>query len=225
MSSAAQIVERTGSQLGAACDEDNGVPDQLIAEVAKKIRSMQYRAGLQLARDIGHLVLDKFYGGDIKRLRQKRGLKDVSLRRLARHPDLPMSASALCQAISIFEVLERCGSVYTWKHIGPCHVRVVVPLPSGAQQTLLQRAEECRWTVRQLEEQARAVKRPKRRGRSRLPTFVKTIRSLRSCALGPPSAFGELERVHELNPQQVAELRTILAGLRKRCEELEQALS
>ena len=53
------------------------VTDEVIKEVAYTIRDMHRAAGLQFACDVGRLILDRFYGGDVDLLR-KTGPKCVS---------------------------------------------------------------------------------------------------------------------------------------------------
>lgn len=83
---------------------------RVVDGTARRIRDLHRSAGLQFAYDVGRVVLERFYGGSLEQFRQ-RAPTDSSLRALARHPELGLSASALYQAIGIFELLERYGGV------------------------------------------------------------------------------------------------------------------
>ena len=195
-----------------------------IAEVVAGIRAAQAKHGFALVRDVGALIVAKFYGGDVGVLRE-RGPKDASLRKLAEHLDLAMSAASLYTAVATYELMERVGGVSTWKHLAPSHVRAVLPLPDKAQRRLLARAEDRAWTVRQLEAEARKVKvkAPKRRGGRRpLPTFVKTIRALRR--FDDDALFADFEQLDALGEDDAQVLMQTVTGLKLRCEALQKRL-
>lgn len=82
------------------------VDDQIVDEVAHTIRNMHRTAALQFACEVGRLILDRFYGGDLSFLRRT-GPKGVSFEKLARHPEFPMSAAALRQAVAVFLIVRE----------------------------------------------------------------------------------------------------------------------
>jgi hypothetical protein len=102
------------AELVPADQATPALPDTLIDEVVRGIAAAQEKHGLALAVEVGSLIVDTFYGGDIAVLRD-RGPKEASLRRLAEHPDLPMSPAALYRTVAIYELAERLGGVSTWK--------------------------------------------------------------------------------------------------------------
>ena len=67
------------------------VPDQVVAEVAQTIGELHRAAGLCFAAEVGGLVLERFFHGDMDRFRSH-GKKSVSLRKLAAHPAMPLSS-------------------------------------------------------------------------------------------------------------------------------------
>lgn len=202
------------------------VNDDVVTEVIAGIRAAQAKHGFALSRDIGQLVVEKFYDGDITAFR-KRGPKDASLRKLAEHPDLPMSSTGLYNALATYELLERLPDVYASKQLTPTHVRAVLPLPPPEQEKLLKRAEKKGMTVRELEEEARKVKARTKKsagGRPRLPRFVKTINALRKYVDSDDDLFGDLDAVEKLDAEEAEALWKTVTGLKLKCEELQKLL-
>lgn len=196
-----------------------------IDETARCIRELHRYSGLRFACEVGRLVLDRFFDGRLEQLRH-RGPKDASLRKLARHPDLSLSASALYQAVGIFELLERHGGVHTCKHLGPSHLRPLIGLDEQTQARLLLRAERQRWTVEQVKRAAARAGRPRHKGgRPPLPTFVKTIHSLRRYVDRPEIYFAGANRAAELDDEERAELQRVVRAIRSRCDELDARLN
>ena len=217
-------VEQSRRAVVIEADTAPTVADDTIADVVAGIRAAQAKHGFALVREVGELIVAKFYGGDIGVLRD-RGPKDASLRKLAEHPDLPMSAASLYTAVATYDVLDRHPGVSSSKHLTPTHVRTVLPLPDKAQQRLLTRAEAKAWTVQQLEAEARKVKvrAPKRRGGRRpLPTFVKTIRALRR--FDDDALFADFEQLDALGEDETQALYQTVTGLKLRCEALLERL-
>jgi hypothetical protein len=129
-----------------------GAQDDPVELVVRKLNVICKAATLEFALAVGKLIVDGFFGGDISRCRSRDPRKDVSLRKLARHPDLPLSRSALYRSIAIYELCERL-SIRRWRHVSTSHIRLVLPLPTDAQERLLRLAEVNGWTVRQLDEE------------------------------------------------------------------------
>jgi hypothetical protein len=141
--------------------------------VVKELRELERTTGLQRTLNIGQLVFQRFFGGSIEAWRERRRGKHNSVRRLAAHPDCPLSRSALNQAIGVFVTIQRIPSVRTFGHIGASHIAAVSHLSVEAQHRWLEKAERHRWGVRELKEHMVAARRQsgERRGRpkSRAP--------------------------------------------------------
>jgi len=220
-----------GGRLGARPLDSTGDRD-IVDATADEITRLHRAHGLEFACAVGQLVVDRFYGGDVDAMRQRRR-GCPSLRRLAEHPALPMSASSLHRAIAIFDVVERVESSVHWSHLGPSHVRAVLPLPHERQVALLEAAEAGAWTVERLAlavREARAdlenrTEARHRGGRPPLPRFVKTIRALSRLADADEALYGDLDRAAHLGREEREQLQTVLAKMKARCAELERALS
>lgn len=109
-------------------------------------------ATLDFALAVGKLIIEKVYAGDLDRWRDRNPKKDLSLRRIATHHDLPMSPAALYRSIAIFEICERLG-VRSWKHVSTTHIRLVLPLPPEEQARLIRDTETNRWPARRLDQE------------------------------------------------------------------------
>jgi hypothetical protein len=141
-----------------ARDQDRELSDEelnlLVTKLVQISREASREAHLDHAIRVGSLVIHYFYGGDLQLWRSK-GPKTTSFRRLAMHPELPMSASVICRCVAIFDVCQRLDVVSRWRRITLSHLRLVLRLNTSAQQQLLATANAHRWTVNQLEAEAR----------------------------------------------------------------------
>src|SRR5690606_1178627 len=92
-----------------------------IEHVVAELRRIDRVTGMERTEAIGRLVLNRFFGGSAEAWRARRN-KNTSVRRLAEHPDCPLSRSAIGQAVGIHLTLERLPLVRTFGHIGASHV-------------------------------------------------------------------------------------------------------
>gem|GEM_PF-5681594 len=138
--------EREG-ELGAL----SRAPDRAALDATVvQLRELERRNGLERMVAIGRLVLDQFFGGSAAAWRERRNNKNNSVRRLAQHPDCPLSHSSLNQALGVYVAVRALPSVQTFKHVHACHVIAVLHLNEAAQLLWLEKGEEEQWSVRQL---------------------------------------------------------------------------
>ena len=202
--------------------------DEKIDGVVAELNDLCRARGLELTLSIGKLIADRFFDGDVKLLRS-RAEQDLSLRKLAERAEsgaLHISASTLYRAIGIFELTARLG-VASGKHLGVSHLRAVIGLPFARQQRLLTAAEDEGWTSERLEAEVRATRTKSGdapRGRPPSPAFVKGIGRLARMLAESEAAFGDLDRIDQLDAAQAAALRETVVEMRNKCEELEERL-
>jgi hypothetical protein len=206
----------------ATRDHDASAMENQIDQVVLKLHALARKAGLSFAISAGRLIVESFYGGAIDSWREK-GIKNVSFRRLARRPDLPMSATSLYRCVAIYDLYIRLPALSEWRHVTVSHARAVLPLSMGMQETMLERAEEKRWSVATLEAEVNAL-RPihSRRPRSDTPPVVKMLHRLR-LALDDERSTATLATANASSFGDVQLLDT-LQRIRTRCEELESRI-
>lgn len=159
--------------------------DPLIERVVRELNMLGRVATLDFTISVGALIISQIYSGDLRAWRN-RGPKCSSFRRLATHPDLPMSACSLYRCVAIYELCERLG-VRSWKHVSTTHLRLVLPLRPEQQEHLLKAAETGRWPVRQLRDEIAAnvhlVQRleASRGGRKRRSPVRRTVDAINQC--------------------------------------------
>lgn len=197
--------------------------EQELSDLVSKLRSVYTLKTLEMTLQAGGLIARAFWGGNLACFR-RRGTKDISLRKLAARPDLPMSASAIFRAVAVFELCERLPHVPGSKHLSVSHLHVVLGLPHRRQAELLDLAEREAWTVARLGREAAREPRAQNRGRPRLPRFVKTIRALRKFAQHD-ELFSDIDALESLNESELRELADTIARLRDRCEAMDIVLS
>jgi hypothetical protein len=151
--------EREGLSLDEPSSDD-------IEIVVRQLRRMTRAASLEFALSVGALIIHHFYGGNADAWRS-RGPKLTSFRRLAAHPDIPLSAGGLYRCVALYELCDRLNAPSRWEHLGASHLRLVLGLPHGVQVGLLSAANANRWTVRTLHQEVKMRKstRSERGGR------------------------------------------------------------
>lgn len=199
-----------------------GLTDDAVEKALAQIRHIARVSSLQLALDVGEVVFETIFDGDAVLLRS-RGPKHTSFRRLALHPELPMSASNLWRAVAIYELSRRLPDLSRTTHLGVCHVRAVLGLPPQEQEQLLARAESERWDVSRLETQASARRRG-HGGRPRKLEVLKALDKLRGVAALPLSTFSDKRALRRMSGEEVDVALETLNELSERFEALRQLL-
>lgn len=153
--------------------------DEVVSMVVRRLSDEVNRASWDLVDAVGRLVIDSFYGGNMRAWRSRRRA-DPSFRQLAAHPALPMSASALYRAVSVYEIRVRVQRDDGIAGLTPTHFAAVIGLPDAEQLRLLREASARRLTTRQLEGRVRARRRDERGrcGRPRIPMSLKALRKV-----------------------------------------------
>jgi hypothetical protein len=196
--------------------------ESALEDLVETLNSYQKEAGFSFARQVGRLIVERLYGGDLARWRS-RGPKDSSFQKLAEKSEegrLVLSASALYRCVALVELEARLG-ISNWKYLSLSHVRLVFGLPEGDQEKLLIQAEDRQWTIAQMEIQAEKLRalRKGARGRPRQPAFVKSIGRMKRL-LEEEDAFVDLEKAAELDPREAGELAEALRKMQAKCGEL-----
>ncbi len=206
------------SPSGAVVDGDP------IEEVVVKLNAMYKAATLDFTLAVGTLIIDTFYSGDLSAWRA-RGSKDCSFRKLARHPRLPMSPTALYRSVAIHELCERLG-VREWKTISSTHLRSVLKLPPDQQRALLTTAEASGWSVRRLDDEVARLdlERSSRGGRRRVSRLKKTIATLEKNLAAAASLLSSSNGVPEVTPQNALSVVEALARMKEICASLEERI-
>jgi len=196
--------------------------DGLVCELNDIFRS----GTMGLHVRLGRVIIEMLYGGDLARWRAK-GTKDLSFRKLASRAnrDLAISVSSLCRAVALCELTDRL-EISTWKHLGVSHLRGVLGLPDREQRRLLAIAETEAWTVERLEKEKAKVSatQTRRRGRRRMPAFVKTVHRLMKLLDEPEQSFGGLDELNQVDENEIARLLGVISSTKDRLEILERHL-
>lgn len=132
------------------------VRDPKTAEVARSIQELDRVAGLELAHEVGQLMLDHLFDGDPERLRD-RDARDPALRRLAGHAELCLDVAGLQRVLTLYETIEALGGVGACRHVSAAHVRATLALPASGRVEILRLAEEHRWSPAEVERAAQAM--------------------------------------------------------------------
>jgi hypothetical protein len=200
-----------------------------VQRVIIQLNSICKSATLDFALAVGQVIISNFYGGDLDRWRARGTQLGLPLRKLAKHPDLPMSFLALYRSVSIYEICARLG-VHDWKHVSTSHIRLVLPLRAAHQSRLLELAESRRWTVRRLDQEIvqlmqhdpGANARPG--GRKRPSELRKTVRVLEKLISALSGPLEHVRDTSEPSPESTRAAIDLLRCASERCALLEQRL-
>jgi hypothetical protein len=194
--------------------------DRVIAEISAIVRE----ATVDLSLRVGQLVVERFFDGEATNWRAR---NQYSLRKLAQHPDLPMSASALRRCIGLYELAQRFGDLSRYERLGTSHFRAIIGLEEAVQRQLLEEANREHWTVNTLERHASEVRdrHQGKGGRPRLPTVVKLMRRLTPLAAEANAQLEGLQGLDELNDIELDEVRAHAARTMLALRDLERRLA
>jgi hypothetical protein len=131
-----------------------------------ELRQLYVGAGIGLAVDMGRLIIERLFGGDLHRWRS-RGRKDVSFRKLEKHPSLPFRASTLSRAVAIYMLSKRRGDLTAFEHVSTSHLHEIAGLNEGEQDQLLAKVESEKWSMRRLRREVAVLKVGRARRRNR----------------------------------------------------------
>ena len=195
--------------------------------VVKQLRTICRDSSLEFALRVGAVVIHNFYFGDVGAWRT-RGPKLHSFRRLAEHPELPMSPAALYRCVAVFELCERCNAPARWRRLGASHLRTVLGLAPDVQEKLLAAANEHSWTVKTLQSEAIGWRTgaSRRGGRKPMSILLKSLsairRSLQGCEIDLESELDsfdadELERSAALLAEANDWVNSVARVLERRC--------
>jgi hypothetical protein len=190
-----------------------------VNRVVLQLNAICKGATFEFAMAVGRLVIDEFYRGDLQAWRE-RGRKTASFRRLAQHPDLPMSPAALYRSVAIY-ALSRRLYVQAPKHLSTTHFRLVLPLAGEHQEELLRHAETDSWSVERLREEIadRGIQPVSHRGgRTRRPRIEASLQKLTKC-------LDEVQHapvVEPLSAETAKSVRDLIQNLRRSCDRLER---
>lgn len=214
--------KRSGPPVARTQGLEGALTSDPVEQALARIRHVTRSMSLQVALEIGEIVFELIFGGDA-RLMRERGPKEISFRRLALHPDLPVSASTLWRSVGIYELSRRMPQLARSEHLGASHVRAVLGLPQREQEQLLRRAETERWELSRLESHA-ATRRRGRGGRPPKLEILKALDTLRRVAAIPVSTFGDRAAVKRMTSEDIDVALATLNELDARLRELQKVL-
>lgn len=196
-----------------------------VAATVQRLCALQEKARLELAIEVGRIVVEDIYVGDLEQLRS-RDRKMHSLRALAAHPDLPFSATTLHNSVGIYELTERLGGVHAREHLTATHYRLALAVPEEQQLEVLDSANEQRWTTRQLEEEAARLRTRTGRsgGRPPLRGIVKAVGAMHRLMETRKDDLLDLGDLESLGSDQAQELFRRVMDVAAELERVKEAL-
>jgi hypothetical protein len=200
------------------------LPLMTIDAVVERLKGICRSTSVELCLKVGKLVIDGLYRGDAEQWR-KRGIKDLSFRKLAARPDLPMSASVLYRCVATYEMYLRIPEISGWKQLHATHLRAVLHLDHGSQRALLQKAHRNNWSVKRLEAEIATHGSPRsRKGRPPMPALMRTLRVLRGHLGEEGQLVGADELSEVVDESFVQEVYAAVDHVRSACERLQARL-
>jgi hypothetical protein len=194
--------------------------DQLD-DVVSQINGICRNSSLEFAIRVGAVIIHHFYNGDTEAWRH-RGPKGNSFRRLAAHPELALSAGALYRCVAIFEICNRLRAASRWRRLGATHLRAVIGVPDDQQGSLLNRANDERWSVQTLEAHAQRLRTSRARGGRRAQSPLSKHLSVLDRCLG--SCEAALESIESHDPDELERSLQVFQKIKASLEALSGAV-
>lgn len=119
----------------------------VVDETIDALCELRREHAIAYSIDVGRVIVERMYGGDLDRLRARRDKSSLSLRALAGHPRMPLSATALHHAVGVYMLVARVPGLLDTE-LTLTHMRAVLSLSEEAQDQLLSRAVAEGWTSR-----------------------------------------------------------------------------
>jgi hypothetical protein len=221
-------IQRPALSAAVVASESSIALSDSVERVVLRLNDICRRTTFAFSLAVGRLIIDEFYGGCLDRWRSRDPRKDISLRKLVRHPNVPMSAVALYRCIAIYELTERLG-IKTWRHVCTSHLRLVLPCPLDEQARLLRAAEASRWSVSELNQRVALVMatHPRSRskgGRKRITELMRTLHTIERCTAALDTALnGNVDDV-QMSVDSARDAVTALQQHIRSCKKLERRL-
>jgi hypothetical protein len=186
----------------------SGRSEEDVERAIGHLKRICRNASLEYALQVGRVIVHFFYNGDTARWRA-RGPKTNSFRRLAAHPELPMSPGALYRCVALFELCDRLDAPSRWRNLSASHLRAVLSLPPELQERTLCLANSSQWTVKALDAEVRRHGNldRSRGGRKSAPPLIAGLKTLDRCVQKCNSL------VEELSDADAQELRRSAASV------------
>ena len=205
------------------------LPGELAADLAlldqavQDINRIYTQKGLETVLALGQYVLDTFFGGAATAF-QSRGGDHLTFRELAHREDLHVSYATLWRAVGVVEQYARLPEPVA-RALPPTHHTLLLPLKDDQKKTeLARKAVDRGWSKAELEREVKKAKGRSKVGRPTLPRFVKTLHRWDRFLENEADAFGDLEAVDALDADEAQALWQTVAGMKRKCEELEKVL-
>lgn len=164
-------------------DTSDVVDEKLVEQAAEWIKDTLAKTIHKGAIEVGNYIFDKFFDGDVEKVRSRNPKKNASFRKLAEKcgtPELPISATWLYNSVNIV-VMDRLlpKSATAYRQLPPSHQEALVQLrdPSKVER-LADRAYKKGLSVRDLKAQVRdelSHEQKDPRGRKPKPLIIKTL--------------------------------------------------
>lgn len=179
-------LEPTSTDIAVASYKCASGSDDALDPIVRKVNEIYVTRGLQTALQIGELLIEQIFDGDLSACRD-RGRSHPSFRRLAEREDLRPSASFLWTSCAVVEQVAQLPAEVALS-LPLSHHRLLLPVRDVEQKVeLAVQATKAELSRREFATQVTAaIEREPRRsrgGRPRLPAMIKGLRRLRDAVV------------------------------------------
>ena len=143
-----------------------------IERVVTQLRDIDQRSTWERVLEVGRVVFEGLVGGDEEEWHSRRGKKNVSLRKLVQHPRCPFRKTALSTAVGVHLFARDNPEVRRMPGLSPTHVAQVLGIEANVALPLLTKAVEGKWSVRELGQHVKLLRREAGERRGRPPASV-----------------------------------------------------
>lgn len=192
-------------------------------DLVDKLERAVNKAAYARALEVGDLVIEYCFGGDLTAWRDRNPRKNVSYRKLADEPRLPMSKSCLQRDVGVYVALQTLPQPLV-RDLSPTHVAAILPLEQPDRLRFLALAKEKNLTTRQLHRRVvkhREENYGEKRGRPATPLTTKRLAALEDAAKRVAAAADDVLETHLVASNPPARLRLVIQGLHRVADRLD----
>ncbi len=200
--------------LTASLPGERVLDPDLIARAVADINRLHAQKSLELALQIGQIVVDYLFGGDLAAA-ESRARGHVSYRALAEHPEISVSHSHLQKCVRVLVLAHQLSPELSSDMSFSHHVALLPVRDARDREALAQQSVSKGWTAGELRTAAQRVHRKATRhraGRPPLPDFMKQLRSVVRASEKATSARPLRADVEQVKPEQARALLVELEG-------------
>lgn len=179
--------------------------------IFEELRGVLSQTEFGRSEAVGRLILQRCFGGDIAAWKDRQPGKNRSFRKIAEHPDCPMSKTSLCRDVGVYVALRTLPAEVT-RGLTATHIAEVLKLDHDERVRFLREASAQRWSTNKLRQTIVDFRRcnGERRGRPPSPLARKSVQLLKKSVELAEQGRGALNQSRNVDADVKDEIEELL---------------